>query len=49
MESGFGTMKTELELKEYANGPEALGELTSDIRDRNAQRRYSSPGYVSPA
>lgn len=49
MESCFGTVKTELELVEYANGPEAVRELSSDIRHDNADRRHSSLGYVSPA
>ena len=49
MESCFGTVKTELELVEYANGPEALRELSSYIRYYNTERRHSSLGYVSPA
>ncbi len=49
MESCFGTVKTELELVEYASGPEAMRELTSYIRYYNAERRHSSLGYVSPA
>ena len=49
MESCFGTVKTELELVEYANDPEAVRELTSYIRYYNAERRHSSLGYVSPA
>ena len=49
MESCFGTLKTELELVEYANGSEALRELTSYIRYYNFDRRHSSLGYVSPA
>lgn len=49
MESCFGTVKTELELVEYANGPEAVRELSSYIRYYNAERRHSSLGYVSPA
>ena len=49
MESCFGTVKTELELVEYANGPEALREISSYIRYYNAERRHSSLGYVSPA
>ncbi len=48
MESCFGTVKTELELVEYANSPEAVRELTSYIRYYNAERRHSSLGYVSP-
>jgi putative transposase len=49
MESCFGTIKTELELVEYAGSPEAVRELTSYIRYYNAERRHSSLGYVSPA
>ena len=49
MESCFGTVKTELELVEYANGSEAVRELTSYLRYYNAERRHSSLGYVSPA
>lgn len=49
MESCFGTLKTELELVEYASGPEALRELTGYIRYYNGERRHSSLGYVSPA
>jgi transposase InsO family protein len=49
MESCFGTVKTELELVEYAGDPEAVRELSSYIRYYNADRRHSSLGYVSPA
>jgi transposase InsO family protein len=49
MESCFGTLKTELEMSEYASGPEAVRELTSYIRYYNGERRHSSLGYVSPA
>ncbi len=49
MESCFGTIKTELELVEYASSPEAVRELTSYIRYYNGERRHSSLGYVSPA
>jgi putative transposase len=49
MESCFGTIKTELELVEYAGGPAAVRELTSYIRYYNGERRHSSLGYVSPA
>ncbi len=49
MESCFGTVKTELELVEYANSPEAVWELTSCVRYYNGERRHSSLGYVSPA
>jgi transposase InsO family protein len=49
LESCFGTVKTELELVEYANSPEAVRELSSYIRYYNGSRRHSSLGYVSPA
>jgi putative transposase len=49
MESCFGTVKTELELVEYADGPEAVRELSEYIRYYNVERRHSSLGYVSPA
>jgi putative transposase len=49
MESCFGTVKTELELVEYANSPEAVRELSEYIRYYNVERRHSSLGYVSPA
>lgn len=48
MESCFGTLKTELELVEYANSSEALRELSNYIRYYNGSRRHSSLGYVSP-
>ena len=49
MESCFGTVKTELELVEYANSSEAVRELSNYIRYYNGSRRHSSLGYVSPA
>lgn len=49
MESCFGTIKNELELVEYANGPEAVRELSAYIRYYNLERRHSSLGYVAPA
>ena len=49
MESCYGTVKTELELVEYANGPEAVRELSAYIRYYNTSRRHSALGYVSPA
>jgi transposase InsO family protein len=48
MESCFGTMKTELELVEYADDPEAVRELSAYIRYYNVERLHSSLGYVSP-
>jgi transposase InsO family protein len=49
MESCFGTIKTELELSEYADGVEAVRELSSYVHYYNVERRHSSLGYVSPA
>jgi len=49
MESCFGTIKTELELSEYADGVEAMRELSSYMHYYNIERRHSSLGYVSPA
>jgi transposase InsO family protein len=49
MESCFGTVKTELELVQYAEGPEAVRELSEYIRYYNVERRHSSLGYISPA
>ena len=49
MESCFGTVKTELELTAYADGPEAVRELSSYIRYYNVERLHSSLGYVTPA
>lgn len=48
MESCFGTIKNELELVEYANGPEAVRELSGYIRYYNVERRHSSLGYATP-
>lgn len=48
-ESCFGTIKTELELVEYANGSEAARELSSYVRYYNGDRQHSSQGYVAPA
>ncbi|MFV0442769.1 MAG: IS3 family transposase, partial [Planctomycetaceae bacterium] len=41
--------KTELTMTEYADGPEALRELTNYLHYYNGDRRHSSLGYVSPA
>jgi hypothetical protein len=49
MESCFGTVKTELELVAYDGAPEAVRELTSDIRYDNEECLHSSPEYVTPA
>lgn len=49
MESCFGTLKTELELTEYADSLEAVRELSSYLRYYNQDRRHSSLGYLTPA
>jgi transposase InsO family protein len=49
MESCFGTVKTELELVEYASSWEAVREIRSYVSYYNLERRHSSLGYVSPA
>lgn len=48
MESCFGTVKTELEMVEYATPGDALRELTEYVRYYNVQRRHSSLGYTTP-
>jgi len=49
MESCFGTLKTELELSEFADSREAVHELSSYVSYYNLDRRHSSIGYVTPA
>jgi putative transposase len=49
MESCFGTLKTELELTEYADSLEAVRELSSYVRYYNLDRKHSSLGYLTPA
>lgn len=49
MESCFGTIKTELEMTEYADGVEAVRELSEYVHYYNVERRHSALGYVSPA
>jgi putative transposase len=49
MESCFGTLKTELEMSEYADSLEAVRELSEYVRYYNRDRRHSSLGYVTPA
>ena len=48
MESCLGTLKTELELDEYADAVEAVRELSSYIAYYNVDRRHSSLGYLTP-
>jgi putative transposase len=48
MESCLGTLKTELELVEYATAAEAVRELTEYIHYYNHERRHSSLKYATP-
>ena len=48
LESCFGTIKTELELDEYADAFAAWRELAGYIAYYNLERRHSSLGYVAP-
>ncbi len=48
MESCFGTIKTELEMKPYANQRTAHREISEFIRYYNTRRIHSSLGYMSP-
>jgi len=48
MESCFGSLKTELEMKPYINRSIAQKELPSYIRYYNTRRRHSAIGYVTP-
>jgi transposase InsO family protein len=48
MESCFGSLKTELEMKPYANDAEARKEVPAYIRYYNTRRRHSALGYLTP-
>lgn len=48
MESCFGTLKTELEMKPYASEALARKEIPEYIRYYNTRRRHSSLGYLTP-
>jgi len=48
MESCFGTIKTELEMTEYDNGPSARAEIASYLAYYNTERRHSALDYLSP-
>lgn len=48
MESCFGTIKTELEMTEYENSPQARSEIASYLAYYNTERRHSSLDYLSP-
>jgi putative transposase len=49
MESCFGTIKTELEMTEYDNCPQARGDIARYLAYYNTERRHSSLNYLSPA
>jgi putative transposase len=48
MESCFGTLKTELEMKAYPNVHVARKEIPDYIRYYNVRRRHSALGYLTP-
>ena len=48
MESCFGTIKTELEMKPYENAGIARKEVPDYIRYYNTRRRHSALGYLTP-
>ncbi len=48
MESCFGSVKTELEMKPYQNARIARKEIPTYIRYYNTRRRHSSLGYLTP-
>ena len=48
MESCFGTLKTELEMKPYESEQIARKEIPDYIRYYNTRRRHSSLGYLAP-
>ena len=49
MESCFGTIKTELQLVDYADDSEAAHELSEYFSYYNLERRHSGIGYDTPA
>jgi transposase InsO family protein len=49
MESCFGTLKTELELTQYADSLAAVRELSEYLSYYARDRRHSSLGYLTPA
>lgn len=48
MESCFGTLKTELEMKPYENQHIARKEVPAYIRYYHPRRRHSALGYLTP-
>jgi putative transposase len=49
MESCFGTIKTELEMTEYQDSPQARHDIASYLAYYNHDRRHSSLNYLTPA
>ncbi|MEM6484100.1 MAG: integrase core domain-containing protein [Pseudomonadota bacterium] len=49
MESCFGTMKTELQLEDYASDAEAKREIGQYVDYYNHRRLHSSLGYLTPS
>lgn len=47
-ESGFGTLKTELEMTRYDHVPAARREIGEYLAYYNLERKHSSLGYLSP-
>jgi len=47
-ESGFGTLKTELEMTRYDSVEDAQKEISEFLAYYNLERKHSSLGYVSP-
>jgi transposase InsO family protein len=48
MESCFGTLKTELEMKPYPSAQVARQEIPAYLRYYNTRRRHSALGYLAP-
>ena len=48
MESCFGSLKTELEMKPYRNERIARKEIPAYIRYYNTRRRHSALNYMTP-
>jgi transposase InsO family protein len=48
MESCFGTLKTELEMKAYEHERRARKEIPAYLRYYNTRRRHSALGYLTP-
>jgi transposase InsO family protein len=48
MESCFGTLKTELQLEDYAGDAEAIREIGEYVTYYNHHRLHSSLGYLTP-